>query len=84
MSGEFYTPFQIPGVRFPTDTTPPNERRLAENDALGRTCTDNRIFRGHTYVGTMRLLVLPPLGMVTLFIEEEGGADEGVEEEESK
>ena len=27
-------PFEIPGVRFPTDTTPPNQRRLAENDAL--------------------------------------------------
>ena len=27
-------PFQIPGVRFPTDNTPPNPRRLAENDAL--------------------------------------------------
>ena len=27
-------PFEIPGVRFPTDTTPPNQRRLAGNDAL--------------------------------------------------
>ena len=27
-------PFEMPGVRFPTDTTPPNQRRLAENDAL--------------------------------------------------
>ena len=27
-------PFDIPGVRFPTDTTPANQRRLAENDAL--------------------------------------------------
>ena len=27
-------PFKIPGVRFPTDATPPNQRRLAENDAL--------------------------------------------------
>ena len=27
-------PFVLPGVRFPTDTTPPNQRRLAENDAL--------------------------------------------------
>ena len=25
-------PFEIPGVRFPTDNTPPNQRRLAEND----------------------------------------------------
>ena len=27
-------PFEIPGVRFPTDNTPPNQRRLAENDAM--------------------------------------------------
>ena len=27
-------PFEIPGVRFPMDNTPPKQRRLAENDAL--------------------------------------------------
>ena len=27
-------PFDLPGVRFPTDTMPPHYRRLAENDAL--------------------------------------------------
>ena len=27
-------PFELPGVRFPMDGTPPNQRRLAENDAL--------------------------------------------------
>ena len=27
-------PFELPGVRFPMDTTPPNQRRLAENDTL--------------------------------------------------
>ena len=26
--------FDLPGVRFPTETMPPNQRRLAENDAL--------------------------------------------------
>ena len=26
--------FDLPGVRFPIDTMPPNQRRLAENDAL--------------------------------------------------
>ena len=26
--------FELPGVRFPTDTTPPNQRRLAENNNL--------------------------------------------------
>ena len=30
-------PFEIPGVRFPTDNTPPNQRRLAENECLGGT-----------------------------------------------
>ena len=27
-------PFDLSGVRFPTDTTPSNQRHLAENDAL--------------------------------------------------
>ena len=27
-------PFEIPGVRFRTDNMPPNQRMLAENDAL--------------------------------------------------
>ena len=27
-------PFEIPGVRFPTEDTPPNHRRLAEDDTL--------------------------------------------------
>ena len=27
-------PFELPGVQFPMDSTPPNQRRLAENDAL--------------------------------------------------
>ena len=27
-------PFELPGVRFPMDSTPPNQRRLAENDTL--------------------------------------------------
>ena len=27
-------PFVLPGVRFPTNATPPNQRRLAENDAF--------------------------------------------------
>ena len=27
-------PFELPEVRFPTDSTPPNQRRLAKNDTL--------------------------------------------------
>ena len=34
MSGRVLHSFEIPGVRFPTNNTPPNQRRLAENDAL--------------------------------------------------
>ena len=30
----FLHPFELPGVRFPMDSTPPNQRRLADNDAL--------------------------------------------------
>ena len=52
-------PFELPGVRFPTDTTLPNQRRLAENAALVELYTNNRVFGRHAYVGTMRLLVLP-------------------------
>ena len=29
-----FHPFELPGVRYPIDTMPPNQRRLAENDAL--------------------------------------------------
>ena len=36
-------PFELPGVRFPTDTMPPNQRRLAENDGIGGTYPNNRI-----------------------------------------
>ena len=32
--GRILHPLEIPGVRFPTNNTPPNQRRLAENDAL--------------------------------------------------
>ena len=76
-------PFELPRVRFPTDTTQPNQRRLAENDALVELIQNNRVFGRHTYAGTMRLLVLLPLGMVTLSIEEDEEAEEEVEEGES-
>ena len=36
-------PFELPGVRFPMDSTPPNQRRLAENDALVELILDYRI-----------------------------------------
>ena len=59
-------PFEIPGVRFPTDITPPNQRRLAENDAL--------VDRG--------IIDFISQDMVTLFIEEEEEVEVEEEEEE--
>ena len=53
-------PFEIPGVRFPTDNTPPNQRRLAENDALVEPIQSTEYLGGYTYMGTKRLLALPP------------------------
>ena len=53
-------PFELPGVRHPADATPPNQRRLAENDALVELIQTTRISRRYTYVGTEGLLVIPP------------------------
>ena len=39
----FLHPFEIPGGRFPTDATPRNQRRLANNDAFVELDTDYRI-----------------------------------------
>ena len=69
-------PFEIPGVRFPTDATPPNQRRLAENDALVELIQTTEYLGRYTYVGTERLLALPPLGMVIPSIVEEEEVEE--------
>ena len=74
-------PFEIPGVRFPTDTTPPNQRRLTENDALVELIQTTEYLEDMPMWGQQDYQFYP-LGMVTLFIEE--GAEEEVEEEESK
>ena len=71
-------PFEIPGVRFPTDNTPPNQRRLAENDALVELIQTMGIPRGYTYMGTETSPILPPR-YGNPFIEEE----EEVKEEEN-
>ena len=47
-------------MRFPTDATPPNQRRLAENDALVELLETTKYLED-TYVGTERLLALHPL-----------------------
>ena len=69
-------PFEIPGVRFPNDNTPPNQRRLAENDALVEFIQTIEYLEDTPMWG-QRDYQFYPLGMVTLFIEEE------VEEEEN-
>ena len=69
-------PFEIPGVRFPTDSTPPNQRRLAENDALVELITTTEYLEDTPMWGQRDYRFYPP-GMETLFIEEE------VEEEEN-
>ena len=75
-------PFEIPGVRFSTDNTPPNQRRLAENDALVELIQTTEYLEDTPMWG-QRDYQFYPLGMVTLFIEEEEGAEEEVEEEEN-
>ena len=75
-------PFEIPEVRFPTDNTPPNKRRLAENDALVELIQTTEYLEDTPMWG-QRDYWLYHLGMVTLSIEEEEEAEEEVEEEEN-
>ena len=72
-------PFEIPGVRFPTDNTPPNQRRLAENDALVELIQTTEYLEVTPMWGQRDYRFYPP-GMVTLYIEEEEEAEEEVEE----
>ena len=51
-------PFEFPGVRFSTDTTPPNQRRLAENDALVKLIQTTEYLEDPC--GEKRLLALSP------------------------
>ena len=74
-------PFELPGVRHPTDTTPPNQRRLAENDTLVELIQTTEYLEDIPMWG-QRDNQLFPLGMVTHSIEEEEEVEEGVEEEE--
>ena len=75
-------PFEIPGVRFPTDNTPPNKGRLAENDALVELTQTTEYLEDMPMWG-QRDYWFYPIGMVTPFIEEEEGTEEEVEEEEN-
>ena len=73
-------PFEIPGVRFPTDNTPTNQRRLAENDALVELIKTTEYLEDTPTWG-QRDYWLYPLDMVTLSIEGEEEAEGEVEEE---
>ena len=76
-------PFDLPGVRFPTDTTPTNQRRLAENDALVELIQMTEYLDDIPTLGH-RDYRLYPLVMVILFIEEEVEEEvEEIEEEEN-
>ena len=67
---------------FPTDNTPPNERRLAKNDALVELIQTSKYLED-TPMWAQRVYQFYPLDMVTLFIKEEEGAEEEEEEEEN-
>ena len=73
-------PFEIPGVRFPTDATPPNQRRLAENDALVEFIQTTEYLED-TPIWGQRDYWLYPLGMVIPSIEVEEEIE--VEEDEN-
>ena len=75
-------PSEIPGERFPTDNTTPNQRSLVENDTLVELIQTTKYLEDMPMWGK-RDYWFYPLDMVTLYIEEEEGADEGVEEEEN-
>ena len=68
-------PFEIPGVRFPTDNTSPNQRSLAENDTLVELIQTTEYLEDTPTWG-QRDYQFYPLDMMTLFIEEEEGAEE--------
>ena len=74
-------PFELPGVRFPMDTTPSIQRRLAENNTLVELIQTTEYVEDIPMWG-QRGFWLHPLGMVTLSIEKEEEVEEGVEEEE--
>ena len=67
-------PFELPGVRFPTDTNPSNQRRLAENDALMELIQTTEYLEDIP-MWDNGIIGFTLQGMVTLFIEEEEGAE---------
>ena len=53
-------PFEIPEVRFPTDNTPPNQRRLAENDTLVELIQTTEYLEDTPTWGQRGYQILPP------------------------
>ena len=53
-------PFELPGVRFPTDTTPPNQRRLAENDSLVELIQTTEYLEDIPMLGQRDIWLYPP------------------------
>ena len=75
-------PFELPGVRFPMDSTPLNQRRLAENDALVELIQTTEYLEDTPTWG-QRDYQLYPLNMVTPSTEEEAEEEVEVEEDEN-
>ena len=75
-------PFELPGVRFPMDSTPRNQRRLAENDALVELIQTTEYFDDVPTWG-QRDYKLYPLNMVIPSTEEEVEEEVEVEEDEN-
>ena len=76
-------PFELPGVRHPTDATPPNQRRLAENDALVELIQTIEYLEDIPMWGKRDYQLCPPrYGDPFTEVEEE--AEEEVEEEEKQ
>ena len=75
-------PFELPGVRFPMDSTPSNQRRLAENNTLVELIQTTEYLEDTPTWG-QRDYQLYPLDMVTPSTEEEAEEEVEVEEDEN-
>ena len=75
-------PFELPEVRYPTDSIPPNQRRLAENDALVELIQTTEYLKDTPTWG-QRDYRIYLLNMVTPSIEEEVEKEVEVEEDEN-
>ena len=68
-------PFELPGVRFPMDSTLPNQGRLAENDALVELIQTTEYLMMYLH-GDKETINFTPLDMVTPSTEEEVEVEE--------